>query len=908
MAKDVQGRRRGRKRVWLALAAVAAILAVLILVPLVSVSRYKSSITRLMSASLGRPVRLSSVELRLLPWPAFLLTDLTVEEDPAYGAEPVLHADTVTASIRLLSLWRGKLEIAKISVDDASLNLVRTGMGQWNLNPLFVTATDSAGVDRAGQDTAGQDRAGQNKTGRGRAVPLPYLEATNLRINLKSGAEKLPYSLVDTDLSFWQEDAGDWRIRLRGQPARTDVSLDLADTGLVRLEASVRRAPGLRQMPVHLDLEWREAQLGQLTRLILGSDPGWRGDLTGELHLDGTAEASQIKTRLRATGVHREEFAPVAAMDFDAKCGFVYHFSERAVDALLCDSPLGDGHIRLTGDLPGEGGLPRLTVELDQIPVAAGLDALRTVRSGFGPGLEARGTVRGKIVYAPGDAVVAVAPGKQAGRASQGKSKNSKTRATQPHLPQGPLTGSLIVEGLQLSGDGLRTPIQIPKLVLAPAAASTDQPAGQQAEPFHSAALVAAVAIPAGAPIPLAVTTRLALSGYQITVRGQAAMARARELAKIGGIADGTGLDALAGDAVGVDLSATGAWLAAGLNSAALDRTGSRAGTVATLDEMADRLSGTVTLHNANWKADYLSNQVLISQATLHLDLGEDGGAFRWDPVVFTYGPVKGTASLTLPGRCDGPQRCLPHFQVQFGALDAAALQAAILGAHEQGTLLSELIARLSPSKASPVWPQLEGAVTADSLVLGPVQLETPSAALRIRADGIEITDLDAGLLGGSVHGAGTLHEAGAGQSKPGYTLEARFEKLSPPALGQLLGQRLAGGFINADGKLELMGFTDADLASSAKGALHFEWRHGAIAAGAGRQAGSAVAASGIPPAALGRFDKWSGDAEIGGGTITIKQSEAVVAGRSRTVDAAVTLGDPPKMSFTQPRETRAKR
>ena len=359
---------------------------------------------------------------------------------------------------------------------------------------------------------------------------------------------------------------------------------------------------------------------------------------------------------------------------------------------------------------------------------------------------------------------------------------------------------------------------------------------------------------------------------------------------------------------MGVDLSATGAWLAAGLNSAALDRTGSRAGTVATLDEMADRLSGTVTLHNANWNADYLSNQVLISQATLHLDLGEDGGAFRWDPVVFTYGPVKGTASLTLPEGAMARSVACRIFRCSSARLTRQLWQAAILGAHEQGTLLSELIARLSPSKASPVWPQLEGAVTADSLVLGPVQLETPSAALRIRADGIEITDLDAGLLGGSVHGAGTLHEAGAGQSKPGYTLEARFEKLSPPALGQLLGQRLAGGFINADGKLELMGFTDADLASSAKGALHFEWRHGAIAAGAGRQAGSAVAASGIPPAALGRFDKWSGDAEIGGGTITIKQSEAVVAGRSRTVDAAVTLGDPPKMSFTQPRETRAKR
>src|ERR1035441_4108053 len=97
MTEDAQPRKRKRKRLWLALAALAAILAILVVPPFLSVSRYKSSITQLISASLGRPVRLSSVEVRLLPRPGFLLTDLSVEEDPAYGAEPVLHANTVTA-------------------------------------------------------------------------------------------------------------------------------------------------------------------------------------------------------------------------------------------------------------------------------------------------------------------------------------------------------------------------------------------------------------------------------------------------------------------------------------------------------------------------------------------------------------------------------------------------------------------------------------------------------------------------------------------------------------------------------------------------------------------------------------------------------------------------------------------
>ena len=129
-------------------------------------------------------------------------------------------------------------------------------------------------------------------------------------------------------------------IRLRGQPARTDVSLYQEETGVVRMEASVRSAPQLAEMPLHVYLSWREARLGQLARLITGSDSGWRGDLTGELHVDGTADAAQIAMRLRATGVHREEFAPATPLDFDANCAVLYHYNRRSFEKLNCNSPL----------------------------------------------------------------------------------------------------------------------------------------------------------------------------------------------------------------------------------------------------------------------------------------------------------------------------------------------------------------------------------------------------------------------------------------------------------------------------------------------------------------------------------------------------------------------------------------
>ena len=191
MADDEQGRQQKRKRLWIAAGIPAAVVALLVVPPLVSLNHYQKRIAGLMAASLGRPVRLSSVSVRLLPRPAFVLTNLTVEEDSAYGVEPLLHANTVVAPIRLLALWRGRLELARISVDEASVNLVRTPDGRWNLDSLFGHAAAQAGVG-AKQDGDGARR-------------IPYLRATNSRINIKRGAEKLPFSLVDTDLSLWQE-------------------------------------------------------------------------------------------------------------------------------------------------------------------------------------------------------------------------------------------------------------------------------------------------------------------------------------------------------------------------------------------------------------------------------------------------------------------------------------------------------------------------------------------------------------------------------------------------------------------------------------------------------------------------------------------------------------------------------
>ena len=300
---------------------------------------------------------------------------------------------------------------------------------------------------------------------------------------------------------------------------------------------------------------------------------------------------------------------------------------------------------------------------------------------------------------------------------------------------------------------------------------------------------------------------------------------------------------------------------------------------------IADRLRGTVTLHNATWKSDALAAPVQISEATLYLG----GTDIHWGSVAFSYGALKGTAALTIPATCEAPEQCPPILNIQFPVLDAAEMQSTILGAQKPGTLLSTLIARITPSSKS-AWPELEGTVKADSLILGPVTLHNAVIALRLAQTAAEFKSVDAELLNGEIHATGKLTRA----DKPAYSLEGQFQKLNPSALCQLLSLQCTGGSFDGSGKIDLSGFTDKDLASSAKGILHFEMRQGAFS-------GSDASAAPVP-LALTRFDHWTGDAEIENGAVTLKENKVQRGKRESTIQATIPFGDPLNVAFGTPK------
>jgi hypothetical protein len=60
-------------------------------------------------------------------------------------------------------------------------------------------------------------------------------------------------------------------------------------------------------------------------------------------------------------------------------------------------------------------------------------------------------------------------------------------------------------------------------------------------------------------------------------------------------------------------------------------------------------------------------------------------------------------------------------------------------------------------------------------------------------------------------------------------------------------------------------------------------------------------------PASLGRFDRWTGDAAIANGGLTLDQNLVTTGVRKQSVVATVTFGDPPEVSFAPPKLVAAK-
>ncbi len=365
------------------MAALAAVLLILFLFR-PGVYRLRNRIAGSIGSALGRRVEIDNVRVHVLPQPGFDLEGLVIYDDPAFSPEPMVRAQDVSAIIRLRSLLRGRLEIARLSATEPSINLVRNHEGRWNLANLLER---NAHIPVA-------------PTGKAPSEPrpaFPYLEAVHARINFKLEQEKKPYALTDADVGLWQESENSWGARMKAQPVRTDFNL--TDTGLLELNATWQRAVDLRATPLQVSVRWENGQLGQITKLLSGKDRGWRGGVSLSANLSGTPQALLVRSQIGVSDFHRYDIVGSEGARLSARCGGRYSVADGTLADLLCESPLASGTLKVTGSFGpiADGPNYDLTLAADKVPLSSLLSLLRQAKKQLPPDLTATGFVKADV-------------------------------------------------------------------------------------------------------------------------------------------------------------------------------------------------------------------------------------------------------------------------------------------------------------------------------------------------------------------------------------------------------------------------------------------------------------------------------------------------------------------------------
>jgi hypothetical protein len=255
-------------------------------------SRLQRKITARLESAFGRPVEVGRYDFSLWGWPTLEAQSITVAEDPRFGQEYFLRAESLTMRLRWFSLLRGRLEFGTFSLGRPSLNLVRDSNGDWNLAEWLPRPSAPIGATAP------------------IGPPLPptsplrftRIEVDAGRINFKRGNEKLPFAFIGVKGYLEPESPGRWQLDLQATPMRAAVVPQQA--GTLHLSGHVGGTSS-RLRPAALDLSWTGASIPDVLRLARNYDYGIRGTLALQLNAQTDADSWVLQGRTELRQIHR---------------------------------------------------------------------------------------------------------------------------------------------------------------------------------------------------------------------------------------------------------------------------------------------------------------------------------------------------------------------------------------------------------------------------------------------------------------------------------------------------------------------------------------------------------------------------------------------------------------------------
>jgi len=113
---------------------VIGIVAILLIV---DPNDYRDDIAKLVQEKTGRPLEIrGKLDLKIFPWLALNIHDVTLGNPPAYGKEPFLTVQTASVGVKLMPLLKKQVQVSRVAVEGLSVTLVSRGKEENNWKDL----------------------------------------------------------------------------------------------------------------------------------------------------------------------------------------------------------------------------------------------------------------------------------------------------------------------------------------------------------------------------------------------------------------------------------------------------------------------------------------------------------------------------------------------------------------------------------------------------------------------------------------------------------------------------------------------------------------------------------------------------------------------------------------------------
>jgi AsmA protein len=124
---------------------IVAAVAVLLLV---DPNDYRDDIARIAQEKTGRPLAIrGKLSLKVFPWIALEINDVSLGNPPAYGTDPFLTVAHVNVGVKLLPLLHKEVQVRRVSVEGLAVTLISRGEEENNWKDLGQNADETTPAD-----------------------------------------------------------------------------------------------------------------------------------------------------------------------------------------------------------------------------------------------------------------------------------------------------------------------------------------------------------------------------------------------------------------------------------------------------------------------------------------------------------------------------------------------------------------------------------------------------------------------------------------------------------------------------------------------------------------------------------------------------------------------------------------